>query len=388
MNHGKYVFSQLVEFLPQRIFDRLVTKYNGNKSVKHFTCWNQLLCMLFGQLSSRESLRDLITVIEAHQSKSYHLGFGKNVTRSNLSKANENRNYKIFEDFANHLILIAQEKNCNNSFEIKGNIYAFDSSTIDLCLSVFWWAHFRKTKAGIKLHTLFDINTQIPVFIHITEANVHDVNAMDVIKYEPFAYYIFDRAYVDYLRLYRITKSDAYFVVRAKSNVKFKRMYSKKTDKSTGVIYDQTGKIDGFYTSKDYPEKIRKVKFFDAENKKMLIFLTNNFDLSAQQIALLYKQRWQIELFFKWIKQHLKVKTFWGTTENAVRIQIYVAMCTYCLVAIVQKDLQLDRSTYEILQVLSISLTDKTQLRDLFDRTKFQNDKERFRLNEPNLFNF
>ena len=231
MNHGKYVFSQLVEFLPQRVFDRLVTKYDGNKKVRHFTCWNQLLCMIFGQLSSRDSLRDLIIVIEAHQSKSYHLGFGKNVTRSNLSKANENRNYKIFEDFANHLILIAQEKNHNDSFEIKGNIYAFDSSTIDLCLSVFWWAHFRTTKAGIKLHTLFDINTQIPVFIHITEANVHDVNAMDIINYERFAYYIFDRAYVDYSRLYQITKSYAYFVVRAKSNVKFKRMYSNKIDK-------------------------------------------------------------------------------------------------------------------------------------------------------------
>ncbi|WP_198402038.1 IS4 family transposase [Flavobacterium crassostreae] len=289
MNQGKYVFSQLVEFLPQRVFDRFVTKYDGNKYVKHFTCWNQLLSMIFGQLSSRDSLRDLIIVIEAHQSKSYHLGFGKSVTRSNLSKANENRNYKIFEDFANHLILIAQDKNYNNSFEIKGNIYAFDSSTIDLCLSVFWWAHFRTTKAGIKLHTLFDINTQIRVFIHITEANIYDVNAMDIINYEAFAYYIFDRAYVDYLRLYRITKSSAYFVVRAKSNLKFKRMYSKKTDKSTGVIYDQIGKIDGFYTSKDYPGKIRKVKYINPENKKTLIFLTNNFDLSAQQIALLYK---------------------------------------------------------------------------------------------------
>jgi hypothetical protein len=376
MNHGKYVFSQLVEFLPQRVFDRLVTKYNGNKNVRHFTCWNQLLCMIFGQLSSRDSLRDLIIVIEAHQSKSYHLGFGKNVTRSNLSKANENRNYKIFEDFANHLILIAQEKNSNNSFEIKGNIYAFDSSTIDLCLSVFWWAHFRKTKAGIKLHTLFDINTQIPVFIHITEANIHDVNAMDIINYERFAYYIFDRAYVDYVRLNRITKSQAYFVVRAKSNLKFKRMYSKKTNKSTGVIYDQTGKIDGFYTSKDYPEKIRKVKFFDTENKKMLIFLTNNFDLSAQQIALLYKQRWQIELFFKWIKQHLKVKTFWGTTENAVRIQINIAIITYCLVSIIAKDLKINRSIYEILQILSASLLDKAPVNELLMKSDYNNVNE------------
>jgi hypothetical protein len=376
MNHGKYVFSQLVEFLPQRVFDRFVTKYDGNKKVRHFTCWNQLLSMIFGQLSSRDSLRDLIIVIEAHQSKSYHLGFGKNVTRSNLAKANENRNYKIFEDFANHLILIAQEKNSNDSFEIKGNIYAFDSSTIDLCLSVFWWAHFRKTKAGIKLHTLFDINTQIPVFIHITEANIHDVNAMDIINYERFAYYIFDRAYVDYVRLNRITKSQAYFVVRAKSNLKFKRMYSKKTDKSTGVIYDQTGKIDGFYTSKDYPEKIRKVKFFDTENKKMLIFLTNNFDLSAQQIALLYKQRWQIELFFKWIKQHLKVKTFWGTTENAVRIQINIAIITYCLVSIIAKDLKINRSIYEILQILSASLLDKAPVNELLMKSDYNNVNE------------
>lgn len=376
MNQGKYVFSQVVEFLPQRVFDRLTSKYFGNKSVKHFTCWNQLLCMIFGQLSARESLRDLIIVIEAHQSKSYHLGFGKNVTRSNLSKANENRNFKIFEEFANHLILIAQTKSNKETFDIKGNIYAFDSSTIDLCLSVFCWAHFRKTKAGIKLHTLFDVNTQIPVFIHITEANFHDVNAMDVIDYEPSAYYIFDRAYVDYERLFRITKAKAYFVVRAKSNVKFKRMYSQKVDKTTGIKYDQIGKIDGFYTSKDYPKKIRKVKFFDSENKKTLIFLTNNLELSAENIALLYKQRWQVELFFKWIKQHLKVKTFWGTTENAVRIQINVAIITYCLVSIIAKDLKINRSNYEILQILSASLLDKVPINELLMKSDYNNVNE------------
>jgi hypothetical protein len=371
MNHGKYVFSQLVEFLPQRVFDRITDKYKGNKSIKHFSCWNQLLCMIFGQLSYRESLRDLIIVIEAHQSKVYHLGFGKNVSRSNLSKANETRNFKIFEEFANHLITLAQSKNSNEKFEIKGNIYAFDSSTIDLCLSVFCWAHFRKTKAGIKLHTLFDVNTQIPVFIHITEANVHDVNAMDVIDYEPLAYYIFDRVYVDYERLFRITKAKAFFVVRSKSNVKFKRMYSNKIDKSTGIKYDQIGKIEGYYSSKDYPEKIRKVKFFDADKKKLLIFLTNNFELKAQEIALLYKQRWQVELFFKWIKQHLKVKTFWGTTENAVRIQINIAIITYCLVSIVSKELKINRSIYEILQIISASLLDKTPVNELLN--KFNN---------------
>lgn len=380
MNHGKYVFSQLVEFLPQRVFDRITDKYKGNKSIKHFSCWNQLLCMIFGQLSYRESLRDLIIVIEAHQSKVYHLGFGKNVSRSNLSKANETRNFKIFEEFANHLITLAQSKNSNEKFEIKGNIYAFDSSTIDLCLSVFCWAHFRKTKAGIKLHTLFDVNTQIPVFIHITEANVHDVNAMDVIDYEPLAYYIFDRAYVDYERLFRITKAKAFFVVRSKSNVKFKRMYSNKIDKSTGIKYDQIGKIEGYYSSKDYPEKIRKVKFFDAEKKKILIFLTNNFELKAEEIALLYKQRWQVELFFKWIKQHLKVKTFWGTTENAVRIQINIAIITYCLVSIVSKELKINRSIYEILQIISASLLDKTPVNELLN--KFNNKETE--LQNPN----
>lgn len=380
MNHGKYVFSQLVDFLPQRVFDRITDKYKGNKSIKHFSCWNQLLCMIFGQLSYRESLRDLIIVIEAHKSKVYHLGFGKNVSRSNLSKANETRNFKIFEEFANHLITLAQSKNSNEKLEIKGNIYAFDSSTIDLCLSVFYWAHFRKTKAGIKLHTLFDVNTQIPVFIHITEANVHDVNAMDVLDYEPSAYYIFDRAYVDYERLFRITKAKAFFVVRSKSNLKFKRMYSNKIDKSTGIKYDQIGKIEGYYSSKEYPEKIRKVKFFDADKKKILIFLTNNFDLKAQEIALLYKQRWQVELFFKWIKQHLKVKTFWGTTENAVRIQINIAIITYCLVSIVSKELKINRSIYEILQIISASLLDKTPVNELLN--KF-NDKE-IELQNPN----
>jgi hypothetical protein len=381
MNHGKYVFSQLVEFLPQRVFDRITDKYTGNKSIKHFTCWNQLLCMIFGQLSYRESLRDLIIVIEAHQSKVYHLGFGKNVSRSNLSKANENRNFKIFEEFASHLISLAQSKNSNEKFEIKGNIYVFDSSTIDLCLSVFCWAHFRKTKAGIKLHTLFDVNTQIPLFIHITEANIHDVNAMDVIDYEPLAYYIFDRAYVDYERLFRITTAKAFFVVRSKSNVKFKRMYSNKIDKSTGIKYDQIGKIEGFYSSKDYPEKIRKVKFFDVEKNKLLIFLTNNFELKAQDIALLYKQRWQVELFFKWIKQHLKVKTFWGTTENAVRIQINIAIITYCLVSLISKELKINRSIYEILQILSASLLDKTPVNELLNKynnteTELQNPNQ------------
>jgi hypothetical protein len=339
MNNGKYVFAQLIEFLPQRVFDGFVTKYSGNKHIRHFTCWNQLLCMIFGQLTNRDSLRDLIVAIDAHSRKTYHLGFGKSVTRSNLAKANENRSSKIFEEYAYHLIAVARRKRANDNFEIKGKVYAFDSSTIDLCLSVFWWAKFRKAKGGIKLHTLFDITTQIPAFIHITEAKVNDVNAMDLIPYESDSYYIFDRGYVDFTRLHKITNHSAYFVIRAKSNLKFNRMYSNKVDKTTGVQCDQVGKLSGFYVSKQYPDKLRRVKFYDEETKRIFVFLTNNFELSAVHIALLYKNRWQVELFFKWIKQHLKIKCFWGTSENAVRIQIYTAIISYCLVSIVGYDL-------------------------------------------------
>ncbi|MCP4393922.1 MAG: IS4 family transposase [Alphaproteobacteria bacterium] len=376
MNQGKYVFAQLTEFLPKRVFDKIVTHYSGDKHVRFFSCWNQMLCMIFGQLTNRDSLRDLIVAITAHNKKTYHLGLGKKVTRSNLSKANENRNSKIFEEFAYHLIDMAQNKLKNDNFEIKGKVYAFDSSTIDLCLSVFWWAKFRKAKGGIKLHTLYDITTQIPAFIHITAATVNDVNAMDFIPYENDAYYIFDRGYVDYARLYKITLLSAYFVVRAKSNLKFRRIYSQKVDKSTGVQTDQIGKLTGVYVSKYYPEKLRKVKYYDSEMNRTFVFLTNNMSLSAQDIALLYKNRWQVELFFKWIKQHLKVKTFWGNSENAVRIQIYTAIITYCLVAIIGYELKLDRSTYEILQILGISLLDKTPVKELFTNIDYNDVKE------------
>ena len=376
MNNGKYVFAQLIEFLPQRVFDGFVAKYSGNKHVRHFRCWNQLLCMIFGQLTNRDSLRDLIVAIEAHNKKTYHLGFGKNVTRSNFAKANENRNSKIFEDFAYHLIEISRKKRDNDNFDIKGKVYAFDSSTIDLCLNVFWWAKFRKAKGGIKLHTLYDITTQIPAFIHITTASVNDMNAMDVIPYESEAYYVFDRGYVDFTRLYKITNHSAYFVIRAKTNLKFERMYSNKVNKTTGVRSDQIGKLTGFYVSKQYPGKLRKVKFYDQENKRDFVFLTNNMELTAEQIALLYKNRWKVELFFKWIKQHLKIKSFWGTSENAVRIQIYTAIIAYCLVAIVGYELKIDRSIYEILQVLGISLLDKTPVKELFTIIDYKDIKE------------
>lgn len=378
MNHGKYVYSQIIEFLPQRVFDKFVEKYGGNKYVRHFTCWNQLLCMLFGQLTNRDSLRDLIIAINAHSSKSYHLGFGKTVTLSNLAKANLRRNCKIFEEFAYHLIAIARKVGANDDFKIKGQVYAFDSTTIDLCLSVFWWAKFRRNKGGIKLHTLLDINTQVPAFVHITPASVHDVNAMDVLYYEPGAYYIFDRGYVDYTRLYKITQHSAYFVIRAKKNLQFNRMYSRKHNKSAGVKSDQIGKLSGFYASKEYPDKLRRVKFYDQETDRAFVFLTNNFELSAQQVAFLYKNRWQIELFFKWIKQHLKVKAFWGTSENAVRIQVYSAIIAYCLVSIVAANLKIERSTYEILQVLGISLMDKTPVSELFTNVNYKDVKELF----------
>ena len=326
MNHGKYVFAQLTEFLPQRVFDTIVQKHGGNKYVKHFTCWNQLLCMMFRQLSNRDSLRDLMLVLDAHSNKSYHLGLGKQVTRSNLAKANSNRPSVIFEEFAYNMIDLARSKCKNVDLRIDSQVYLFDSTTIDLCLSVFWWATFRKNKGGIKMHTLFDATSRIPAFMHITAATLHDVNAMDQLRYESDAFYIFDPAYLDYTRLYTLHNAGAYFVIRAKSNHKFRRMYSWKSDKENGVLCDQIGKLTGYYTSRDYPGKIRKVKFHDDESGRSFIFLTNNMEIAAIDIARLYKHRWAIELFFKWVKQHLKIKSFWGTTENAVRIQIYAAI--------------------------------------------------------------
>ncbi len=298
MNKGKYVFTQITSFLPQRPFDRIVEKYNGNRYVKHFTCWNQLLAMMFGQLTNRDSLRDLIVALDAHSAKSYHLGFGKNVSRSNLSKANENRDYRIFEEFAYLLIDTARKKLVNDDFKIKGKVYAFDSTTIDLCLNVFWWAKFRKTKGGIKLHTLYDIITQIPAFVHITNAKIHDANAMDLIPYESGAYYIFDRGYVDFSRLYKITQLSSFFVIRAKKNMKFKSSEFLEVDENKGVMSDQKGEFLGYYAAKDYPGLIRKIVFYDKEMNRTFVFLTNNMELPAEDIALLYKNRWQVELFF------------------------------------------------------------------------------------------
>lgn len=385
MNKDKYVFAQMVEFLDNYKFLRIVKKYDGNKYVKHFTCWNQLLTLMFGQLCNRESLRDLIVALNAHQEKCYHLGVGKHVTRSNLAKANENRDYCIFEDFAFHMISEARKKRVNDIFKLNGNVYAFDSTTIDLCLKLFPWANFSTYKGGIKIHTLYDVETQVPAFIHITEAKINDVRAMDVITYESGSFYVFDRAYNDYHRLYKIHMMDSFFVVRAKTNIKA-RVLKWKRRLPKNILSDCEIELTGFYTQKSYPETIRLVRFWDEEDEREFVYLTNAKHIPALQVAELYKNRWQVELFFKWLKQHLKIKKFWGTSENAVKIQVYSAIIAYCLVAIMQHDMKLNRSTYEVLQILGISLTDKTPLRNLFSKTKFNDVKEQSGLDGPNLF--
>ena len=378
MNQGKYIFAQLTDFLPRRVFDRIVISHEGNKYVRSFTCWNQMLCMVFGQLTSRDSMRDLMLSLEAHQPKFYHLGFGPTVTRRNLGKANEKRSYRIFEDFAYVLIEEARRSCYKTDFEINvdGNVFALDSTTIDLCLSVFWWAEFRRAKGGIKLHTLYDVKTSIPTFLHISNANVHDVNILDLIPYEAGSFYVVDKAYIDYRRLYRMHTQEAFFVTRAKDNMRFNRMYSKPVDKDKGVRYDQIGKLETYYPKKEYPDKLRRIKYYDQETNKELVFLTNNTSLDALEIAMLYKKRWEVELFFKWMKQHLRIKSFWGTTLNAVKIQMYCAIIAYCLVAIIGNKLKVDRSIYEILQILSISLLDKTPVKEILTKCDYKDVKE------------
>ena len=368
MNSGKYVFSQLVEFLPKRIFDGIVERYGGNRYVKTLTCWNQLLVMMYGQLASCDSLRETICIIDAIKNKRFHLGFGSgDITLSNLSYANAHRDYRMFEEFAYHMINLAQAKRIDREFELHGKFYAFDSTTIDLCLSLFEWAKFRKHKGGIKVHTQFDVVTQIPTYIHITAANVHDVNAMDDIPYEPYAFYIFDKGYYDLERLFRINTIDSFFVIRQKSRLNYEVVDGDELlDGDDNVLLDQTIRLTGYQTKKKYPAVLRRIVYYAPDLKRTFTFLTNNFTLKAKDIALLYKQRWQVELFFRWIKQHLRVTSFWGNTENAVRIQIYVAVITYCLVAIVEHDAQLHRSTFNVLRVVSRVLTDKTPIRDLF----------------------
>lgn len=379
MNTGKYVFSQIVSFLPQRNFDSIVKKYQGNYRVRHFSCWNQMLCMMFGQLSNRESLRDLITTINAHSGKLYHLGFGKSVSKTNLARANEQRSYQIYEEYSKLLITEARRiclPDTDNMFSFSNAVYAFDSTIIDLCLNVFKWATFRKQKGAVKVHAQYDVRTSIPVFIDVTAASVHDVNAMDHISYEQGSFYIFDRGYLDFERMYFIHQAKSFFVIRAKDNLQFKRVYSAPADKQSGVRCDQTGTLKGFYSLKGYPEKIRRIRFYDQEQNRYLVFLTNNFQLKATEIAELYKHRWKVELFFKWIKQHLKITAFWGRSINAVKTQVYIAIITYILVAIIKQKLKSTYSCYEILQILGASLLDKTQINQLLQQNKNQDVKE------------
>ena len=383
-----YVFSQLVSVaLDRNHFNYLVRKYEGDKYVKHFTCWNQLLVMMFGQLCNRESLRDLTNAVAAHQKKCYHLGFGKHVSKTNLAYANSNRDYRIFEEYAYYLIAEARKKRATDIFQLGGNVYAFDSTTIDLCLSVFWWAKFRKHKGGIKVHTLYDVETQVPAFFHITEAAVHDSKVMSVIPYETGSYYVFDRGYNDFKQLYRIEEIGSYFVIRAKKNLQY-RVLKWKRRMPENVLSDAEIELTGYYPSKHYPKRLRLVRYHDPEQNRDFMFLTNAMSLTSLQIANLYKNRWQVELFFKWLKQHLKIKKFWGASENAVRIQIYCAICAYCLVAIAQHDLKLEISTYETLQILGILLTDTTPLEELLSKTNLQNVKDQDPPNGQLFINF
>ncbi len=340
MNSGKIIFSQIMDYLPKHTFRRCVQRYRGNYKVKSFTCLDQYLCMAFAQLTYRESLRDIQACLRAQQSKLYHMGIKGRVSKSTLADANERRDWRIYSDFAQALINTARKLYSNEAFgiELDNTVYALDSTTIDLCLSTFPWAEFHHGKGAVKLHTLLDLRGSIPAFIHITKGRVHDVNVLDELIPEAGAFYIMDRAYTDFKRLYSLNLYGAFFVVRAKRNLQFRRLYSQGVDRTTGVICDQTVKLTGVNTSDRYPEKLRRIKYYDKETEKRFVFLTNNFVLSSKVIADLYKSRWQIELFFKWIKQHLRIKRFYGTSENAVKTQIWIAVSVYVLIAIIKVD--------------------------------------------------
>lgn len=376
MNHGKLVFSQVIDHLPLTTFRKCVNRYRGNYKVKSFTCLDQYLCMAFAQMTFRESLRDIEVCLRAQKSKLYHMGIRSAVSRNTLANANKTRDWRIYAEFAQSLIQTARRLYIDEKFdfELENTAYALDSSTIDLCLSVFPWAHFRQTKAAIKLHTLLDLRGNIPTFIHITDGKLHDVHILDILLPEAGSFYIMDRGYLDFARLYGMHRSSAFFVIRAKSNLKFRRIYSHPIDKSTGLRCDQTIKLTGFYTAKDFPEKLRRIKHYDPESGRTFVFLTNHFVLPATTIAELYRCRWRVELFFKWIKQHLRIKAFYGTTENAVKTQIWIAVSVYVLVAIIKKRLKLDMSLYTILQILSVTVFNKIPLYQMLTDTDYENE--------------
>lgn len=379
MNIGRYVFSQLTDFVPRYELQKCIRKYKGDRRARELKCWDQFLAMGFGQITCRESMRSIVICLDAHRDKLYHLGFRSAVARKTLLDANEKRNWRMYGDFAQILIAEARRLYADDrefGSELDGTAYALDSTTIDLCITVFGWAKFRKTKAAIKLHTLLDIRGSIPTFIHITDGKFHDVNLLDILEIETGAYYIMDKGYIDFGRLHSIHTNQGFFVTRAKDNFRFRRLYSDKISagaKENGVRCDQIIDLAGIRTSERYPDKLRRIKFYDKEEDRYYVFLTNNFALGAKVIADLYKARWKIELFFKWIKQNLKIRIFWGHSVNAVKTQIWIAVCIYLIVAIMKKKLNLQQSLYEILQILSVSVFDKIGLDKLFSDKKLQN---------------
>ena len=387
MNSGKTIFAQLMDFIPAYEFRKCIALYNGNRKVISFSCWDQYLCMAFAQLTYRESLRDIQACLRATQSRLYHLGIRGKVSRNTLANANQNRNWQIYADFAQVLIAKARTLYATDSFgvELEQAAYALDSTTIELCLALFPWAEFRKRKGAVKLHTLLDLHGNIPSVIIVTTGKVHDVNILDRLLFEAGAIYIMDRGYLDFDRLYKMHQTSAFFVTRTKHNFSRKRLYSLPIDKSTGIRCDQIVCLKGYHAKKDYPEKLRRIRYFDSKNNKTLVFLTNNFVLPAVTIVELYRSRWQVELFFKWIKQHLRIKAFYGTTENAVLTQIWIAISIYVLVAIVKKALKLDQSLYTILQVLSVSLFEKMPILQAFANTTYTN-QDYHHINQLNLF--
>lgn len=389
MPHGQYVFSQLMDHMPLTTFRRCVVRYNGERKVKHFSCLDQLRCLAFAQLTWRESLRDIEACLNAQASKLYRLGFrAQHIARNTMSNANAVRDWRIYADFAQHLVGMARDLYAGDTLpglEGLDTVYALDSSTIDLCLSVFPWAPFRSTKAAIKLHTLLDLRGSIPSFIYISDGKMHDVKVLDLLQPEPGAFYVMDRGYLDFERLARLDNAGSFFVTRAKSNTQVRRRYSRPIDRSTGLVCDQTVVLTGYYTRKGFDSPLRRVKFNDPETGKTLVFLSNNFALPAMTIAKLYKYRWRVELFFKWIKQHLRIKAFFGETENAVKTQIWSAVCVYVLVAIVKKRLAIKASLYEMLQILSLTLFEKTQLLGLFVDIPSENS-DPIANNQLNLF--
>jgi hypothetical protein len=386
---GQFVFSQIMTLLPRHEFNKCVRRYQNNYKPKRFSCLDQFLCMAFAQLTYRESLRDIQACLRAMQPKLYHMGIRGHIAKSTLADANEKRDWRIYADFAQVLIAKAKRLYADEDFglELDTSVYALDSTTIDLCLSLFPWARFRKTKGAVKLHTLLNLRGSIPEFIHISGGKMHDVNVLDILLPEAGAFYIMDRGYVDFERLYSMNQARSFFVTRSKRNFRFKRRYSYPVDKTMGLQCDQTIIVTGFYPAKYYPEPLRRIRYYDTEINKRFIFLTNNFDLSALTIAQLYKARWQVELFFKWIKQHLRIKAFYGTSENAVKTQIWIAVSVYVLVAILKKECRLDQSLYTILQILSVTLFEKNPILEVFAPSNYTNKITSGQI-QLNLFDF